>query len=61
VPAAAAIAALFHGPVRVPEEAGSGMAKVAFSFGAWEGGQVAPSTVELPVMEPAPGKKGGAK
>jgi hypothetical protein len=38
--------------VRVPEEAGDGMAKVRFSFEAWEAGRVAPSAVELPIREP---------
>jgi hypothetical protein len=52
---------LFHGPVRVPEEAGLGKAKVTFSFGAWKEGRVAPSTVEIPVAKPQAGKKGGAK
>jgi hypothetical protein len=41
-----------HGPVRVPEEAGEGKAKVTFSFDAWTEANVAASTVELPVIEP---------
>jgi hypothetical protein len=43
---------LFHGPVRVPKEAGKGKAKVTFSFDAWEAGNVAPRTVEIPIEEP---------
>jgi hypothetical protein len=43
--------------VRVPEEAGLGMAKVTFSFDAWKEGQVAPSTIELPVVRPNPADK----
>jgi hypothetical protein len=38
--------------VRVPDDAGVGKAKVAFSFDAWKGAKVAPSTVEIPVVEP---------
>jgi hypothetical protein len=45
---------VFHGPVRVPVEAGLGKAKVTFSFDAWKAGRVAPSTIELPI-HPAPG------
>jgi hypothetical protein len=37
--------------VRVPDEAGSGTAKVTFSFGAWEAGKVSPSTIELSVSD----------
>jgi RNA polymerase sigma factor (sigma-70 family) len=39
----------YRGPVRVPDDAGSGTAKVTFSFDAWKEGNVAPITVELPV------------
>jgi hypothetical protein len=46
--------------VRVPDEAGSGMAKVTFSFEKWHEGKVASSTIELPIVEaealPAPEK-----
>jgi hypothetical protein len=42
---------LFHGPVRVPDEAGNGMAKVTFSFAAWDAGKVSSSTIELPISE----------
>jgi hypothetical protein len=37
--------------VRVPDEAGSGMARITFSFNAWEGANVAPSTIELPISD----------
>src|SRR5262249_19356615 len=37
----------FQGPVAVPEEAGAGKARLAFSFAAWEGAKVAPATVEI--------------
>jgi hypothetical protein len=42
----------FRGPVRVPEQAGAGKARVTFSFDAWKGVKVAPTTVEIPVEEP---------
>lgn len=42
---------MFHGPVRVPEQAGSGKAKVTFRFDAWKAANVAPSTIEVPVVE----------
>jgi hypothetical protein len=38
--------------VRVPDEAGSGKAKITFSFAAWEAGNVGTSTIELPIVEP---------
>ena len=41
---------LFRGPVRVPEEAGLGHAKVTLSFEAWREGAVRASTTELPVV-----------
>ena len=50
----------FEGPVRVPSEIGDGKAKVTISFEAWKGGQVSPSTVELPIR-PAEGNGGGDK
>ena len=40
--------------MRVPDEAGLGMAKVTFSFDAWTEGHVAPSTIEIPITEPEP-------
>jgi hypothetical protein len=42
----------YRGPVRVPEEAGVGKARVTFSFDAWKGAKVAPTTVEIPVEDP---------
>jgi hypothetical protein len=42
---------LFHGPVRVPDEAGSGMAILTFTFENWEEGKVASSTITLPIVE----------
>ncbi len=36
--------------MRVPKEAGDGMAKVTLSFDAWKEGKVTPSTMEVPVM-----------
>ena len=46
--------------MRVPSEIGDGKAKVTISFEAWKGGQVSPSTVELPIR-PAEGNGGGDK
>jgi hypothetical protein len=37
--------------VRVPEEAGSGKAKVTYSFDTWKEGKVAPSTIEIPIID----------
>jgi hypothetical protein len=48
---------VFRGPVRVPEEARGGKAKVTFSFNAWKGVKVAPTTVEIPVDDPPQEKK----
>jgi len=48
---------LFHGPVRVPDEAGSGSAKVRLSFPAWKEGNVTSSTFEIPVVDPEPTTK----
>jgi RNA polymerase sigma factor (sigma-70 family) len=42
----------FQGPVKVPDEVGAGKAKLTFSFEAWTGARVAPTTVEIPVEEP---------
>jgi hypothetical protein len=38
--------------VRVPDDAGSGVARVTFAFERWREGEVAPSTIELPIVEP---------
>lgn len=40
--------------MRVPDEAGVGIAKVKFSFDAWSEAHVASSTIEIPVTEPDP-------
>jgi hypothetical protein len=40
--------------VRVPDEAGLGVAKVTFSYDAWKDYQVKTSTIELPVKKPEP-------
>ncbi len=45
--------------MRVPDEAGDGMAKVTFSFDAWKEGKVAPTTIELPIREPQQGGQSG--
>jgi hypothetical protein len=47
--------------VRVPEEAKPGQAKVTISFDAWKEGRVAPTTIELPVIEQPPEKAPDAK
>jgi hypothetical protein len=41
----------FHGPVRVPEEAGKGKARVTLSFPDWKDGKVTPATFEVPIAE----------
>jgi hypothetical protein len=38
--------------VRVPEEAGAGLAKVTYSFDAWKEGKVKPTTIEIPIKNP---------
>jgi hypothetical protein len=43
---------VFYGPVSVPEEAGDGTATLTFSFPAWSAARVAPSTLELPIVDP---------
>ena len=42
--------------MRVPEEAGAGIAKVTYSFDAWKEGNVKPTTIEIPIKE-AEGEK----
>jgi hypothetical protein len=42
--------------VRVPEEAGSGKAKVTYSFDGWKEGKVAPATIEIPIVDAPVGK-----
>jgi hypothetical protein len=43
---------LYRGPVRVPDDAGVGKAKLTFSFDAWKGVKVAPTTIELAIDDP---------
>jgi hypothetical protein len=43
---------VFYGPVSVPDEAGDGNATLTFSFPAWAAARVAPSTLELPIVDP---------
>jgi len=40
-----------YGPVRVPDEAGLGVAKLTMSFDDWKEGKVAPATVEMQVVD----------
>jgi hypothetical protein len=40
--------------VRVPDEAGLGVAKMTMSFGDWKEGRVAPATVDIRVVEEEP-------
>jgi hypothetical protein len=44
--------------VRVPEEAGLGKANMKMSFADWKEGKVIPATVDIPVLEQKPEKKG---
>ena len=41
----------FYGPVRVPDEAGNGKARVTLSFPDWKEGHVMPATFEVPLAE----------
>ncbi len=41
-----------NGPVRVPENAGLGNAKVTFRFDNWKTVKVASSTYEIPIVDP---------
>lgn len=43
---------LARGTVRIPPDAGVGTAKVTFSFDAWEGVNVQPTTIEIPIIAP---------
>jgi hypothetical protein len=43
--------------VRVPDEAGRGRAKVTYSFAGWKECKVAPTTIEIPVIDPPPDDK----
>ena len=44
--------------MRVPDEAGLGVAKITMSFDDWKEGKVTPATVEIPVMDIQAEKKG---
>jgi hypothetical protein len=44
--------------VRVPDEAGLGVAKMTLSFDGWKEGKVAPVTAEIPVIDVRAEKKG---
>lgn len=43
---------LSFGPVRVPDDAGNGKAKITFSMPDWKEGKVTPATFEVPIQEP---------
>ncbi len=42
---------LFHTPVQVPAEAVDGKAKITLSFADWKGGNVAPTILEIPIVD----------
>jgi hypothetical protein len=44
--------------VRVPDEAGLGLAKMTMTFGEWKEGRVVPATTDVSVVEPKVEKKG---
>jgi hypothetical protein len=43
--------------VLAPDEADEGRARLTFSFDAWKMGNVAPTTIQLPVVKPGEEKK----
>lgn len=43
--------ALFYDPVRVPDGAANGMAKITLSFPDWRDRQVVPATIEVPIVD----------
>ena len=43
--------------MRVPDNAGIGMAKVTLSFPSWKERPVTPATVEIPVKDAAPNQE----
>jgi hypothetical protein len=47
--------------VRVPDEADLGKVKVTYSFDAWKEGQVASTTIEIPVVGPGIEKEADKK
>jgi hypothetical protein len=42
---------VFHGPVRVPDNAGLGVARVMLSFDAWKDEKIVPATVGVPLID----------
>ena len=52
---------MFHGPVRVPDDAGFGDAKVTYRFDTWKQVEVSPTTIKLPVAKAAPSAGDGGK
>ena len=47
--------------MRVPDDAGLGIAKMTMSFNDWKEGKVTPATVEIPVVDTKAEKKGGKR
>jgi hypothetical protein len=43
--------------VRVPAEAANGKATITLSFADWKEGNVAPTTVEVPIKDATSGKR----
>ena len=43
--------ALFHDSVRVPDDVGTGNAKLTISFADWKNAKVASSTIEVTVVD----------
>jgi RNA polymerase sigma factor (sigma-70 family) len=48
---------IYHGSLKVPAEAGVGKAKATFSFDAWKGINVLPTTHEISIEDPQVDKK----
>jgi len=47
----------FDGPIQVPDDAGSGTARVTLMMPNWKNGNIRAATVELPIVEPTATKK----
>ena len=47
--------------MRVPDDAGSGAARVTLSYPKWKGRPVAPATFTIPIKDAAPAPKRGGK
>jgi hypothetical protein len=47
--------------VRVPDDAGTGKAKVVVRFDDWADGKVVPAVFEIPVIDPGPEAKANEK